>query len=42
MANGISEDAVVRRLAPMCVVRFKQDVRKDQKIKGLEDTTSYE
>jgi len=42
MAAGISEDAVVRRLAPMCVVRFKQDVQKVQKLKGLKDTTSYE
>jgi hypothetical protein len=28
MADGISDDAVVRRLAPMCVGRFKQDVKK--------------
>jgi hypothetical protein len=42
MADGVSEEAVARRLAPMCVVRFKQDVRKDQKLKGLRETGSYE
>jgi hypothetical protein len=42
MAAGISEDAVVRRLAPMCVARFKQDVKKDQKLKSLDETGSYE
>ena len=42
MADGISEDALVRRLAPMCVVRFKQDVSKDEKLKGLKETGSYE
>jgi hypothetical protein len=42
MADGVSEEAVARRLAPMCVVRFKQDVRKDQKLKGLKETGSYE
>jgi hypothetical protein len=42
MAQGISEDAVVQRLAPMCVVRFKQDVGKEQKLKGLKDIISYE
>jgi len=42
MAAGLSDDAVVRRLAPMCIVRFKQDVKRDQKLKGLKDATSYE
>ncbi len=42
MANGLSESAVVRRLAPICVVRFKEDVKKDQKLKGLKETGSYE
>jgi hypothetical protein len=42
LADGVSEEAVARRLAPMCVVRFKQDVRKDQKLKGLRETGSYE
>jgi len=42
MADGFSEEAVARRLAPMCVVRFKQDVRKDRKLKGLKETGSYE
>ena len=34
MAKVIAEDAVVRRLAPICVVRFKQDPGKDQKLEG--------
>lgn len=42
MADGVSEDAVVRRLALMCVVRFKQDARKGQKLTGLKETGSYE
>lgn len=42
MADGLSESAVVRRLAPICVVRFKEDVKKDQKLKGLKETGSYE
>ena len=42
MANGLSESAVVRRLAPICVVRFKEDVKKDQKLKGLKETGSFE
>lgn len=42
MADGVNEDAVVRCLAPMCVVRFKQDGKKDQKLKGLKKAGSYE
>ena len=42
MADAIGEDAVVRRLAPLCVVQFKQDARKDQKLKGLKETGTWE
>ena len=42
MADVIGEDAVVKRLAPMCVVQFKLDGRKDQKLKGLKDTGTWE
>jgi hypothetical protein len=33
---------VVKRLAPMCVVQFKHDARKDQKLKGLKEIGTYE
>lgn len=42
MADVIGEDAVVKRLAPVCVVQFDQDARKDQKLKGLKDTGTWE
>jgi hypothetical protein len=42
MANVVGEDAVVKRLAPVCVVQFKQDARKDQKLKGLKATGTWE
>ena len=42
MAGVIGEDAVVKRLAPMCVVQFKQDGKKDQRLKGLKATGTWE
>ena len=42
MAGVIGEDAVVKRLAPMCVVQFQQDGKKDQKLKGLKATGTWE
>ena len=42
MAATIGEEAVVKRLAPMCVVQFKHDQRKDQKLKGLKEIGTYE
>ncbi len=42
MADVIGEDAVVKRLAPMCVLQFRQDVKKDQKLKGLKETGTWE
>ena len=42
MAGVIGEDAVVKRLAPMCAVQFQQDGKKDQKLKGLKATGTWE
>ena len=42
MAEKMAEDAVVKRLAPMCVVQFKQAPGKDQKLKELEKTDSWQ
>lgn len=42
MADAIGEDAVVKRLAPVSVVQFKQDAQKDQKLKGLKETGTWE
>jgi len=42
MAQVMTEDALVRRLAPICVVQFKQDPGKDQKVKELKEVSAYE
>jgi len=42
MAEVMAEDALVRRLAPICVVQFKQDPGKDQKLKELKEVSAYE
>jgi hypothetical protein len=42
MAAVMAEEAVVKRLAPICVVQFKQDPGKDQKLKELQGKESYE
>jgi hypothetical protein len=42
MAAVTGEDAVVKRLAPICVVRFSQDPGKDQKLKAVKDTDSWQ
>ena len=34
--------AVVKRLAPMCVVRFTADPGKDQKLKVVKDTDTWQ
>jgi len=41
MAEEMAEDAVVNRLAPICVVQFNQDPGKDQKLKELKETGSW-
>ena len=42
MAETIGEEAVVKRLGPMCVVQFKLDGDKAQKLKGLKATGTWE
>jgi hypothetical protein len=42
MAKVMADDAVVRRLAPICVIRFKQDPGKDQKLKELKEVSSWQ
>jgi hypothetical protein len=41
MAQTIAEEAVLKRLAPMCVVQFKQAPGKDQKLEELGKTDSW-
>ena len=42
MAETIADDAVVKRLAPMCVTQFKQGSGKDQKLEELAKTDSWQ
>ena len=42
MAEKMAEDAVVKRLAPMCVVQYNRDPGKDQKLKELVKTDSWQ
>jgi hypothetical protein len=42
MAEASGEDAVAKRLAPMCVVRFKADPKKVEKLKELRDVSTWE
>ncbi|HEV8439650.1 MAG TPA: hypothetical protein VGT40_16295 [Methylomirabilota bacterium] len=42
MAAVTGEDAVVKRLAPMCIVRFGQDPSKDQKLKEVKATDNWQ
>ena len=42
MAEVMAQDAVVQRLAPICVTRFNQDPGKDQKLIELKGTKSYQ
>jgi hypothetical protein len=41
MAAEIAENAVVARLAPICVEQFKQDSEKDQKLIGLKKEDAW-
>ena len=41
MAEEMAENAVVARLAPICVEQFKQDSEKDQKLKDLKKEDSW-
>jgi hypothetical protein len=42
MAEEMAEDAVVDRLAPICVEQFNQDSEKVQKLKELKETDSWQ
>ncbi len=41
MAEEMAEDAVVARLAPICVEQFNQDSEKVQKLKELKEESSW-
>ncbi len=42
MAEAAGGNAVVTRLAPICVVQFKQDARSGQKLKELTDASAWD
>ncbi|HEX7550978.1 MAG TPA: hypothetical protein VF579_10405 [Candidatus Methylomirabilis sp.] len=42
MSDVMADNAVVKRLAPICVVQFKQAPGKDQKLKEVEKTDSWQ
>ena len=41
MAEEMAEDAVVARLAPICVEQYNRDSEKDRKIKELKEESSW-
>lgn len=41
MAEELAQEAVVARLAPICVEQFNQDAEKNQKLKMLKETNSW-
>lgn len=42
MSEAYGEDAVAKRLAPMCVVRFNEDPKKVEKLKELTTLNAWE
>jgi hypothetical protein len=42
MAEASGDEAVVKRLAPMCVFRFNEDPKKAGKLKELRDVSTWE
>jgi hypothetical protein len=42
MADKIAQDAVVKRLAPICVVQYNQDSGKVQKLRELQAVDSWQ
>ena len=42
MAAGAGEDAVVKRLAPICVVRFNDDAKRTEKLTALKDLSAWQ
>ena len=41
MAEEMAEDAVVGRLAPICVEQYNKDSEKDQKLEELNEESSW-
>jgi hypothetical protein len=41
-ATKMADDAVLKRLAPICVVQFDKDPNKVQKLKELKEASSYQ
>ena len=42
MAKEMADEAVINRLAPICVVQFNQDPEKDRKLKELKEKSSWD
>ena len=42
MAEASGEEAVAKRLAPMCVVRFNDDPKKEGKLKELREANTWD
>ncbi len=42
MASVMAEEAVVKHLAPICVIQFKEDPARDQRLKELKELSAYE
>ena len=42
MGKTMADDAVVQRLAPICVFQFNQDPQKAQKLTELKETSAYQ
>jgi hypothetical protein len=42
MADVTGENAVVKRLAPICVMRFNAEPKKEQKLKELTETSAWQ
>jgi hypothetical protein len=41
MARKMADEAVVKRLAPICVVQFNQDIVKEQKLSELKEMSNW-
>ena len=41
IAEKMAEEAVVNRLAPICVIQFNQDLRKEQKLTELKEMSTW-
>ena len=41
-ARSMADDSIVMRLAPICVVQFNRDPRKDQKLIELKEASTWQ